>query len=575
MYIEFKEGFFKEVYKERKVSIESRLLYAFIMCELVWASICAIVFLAIGHIPAAVTFVILIFGVMLGTLITSISKKKEIAKELFMILSLIVIPLIWYVAGGNKSSANALFVLEPILFTMTNRGVRQKVYIILSMLSTSVIYVLSERFPWIFSGFKMTDNQHYIASVCMGSTIVLWVSFLIMYSKNEYQYENSRVIETTEQLKRSNQMQKNFLANMSHEIRSPLGIVLGFNNLIKDSDSLEQVHEYSDNISSAGKTLQTVINDILDYSKIEAGKLDIIENDYSLPELLNGIQHDINLRCEEKGLEFVVNEKSDLPQYLFGDNIRIKQCLLNLLSNSVKYTDKGTVTLDITNEITEAGLNRLTFVVRDTGRGISDEALPKLFTSFQRLDEGHNRGIEGTGLGLAITKSLLDEMGGSIKVTSKLGEGSTFSITLEQKNGSLVNNRSYSGDVAPDLSGISILAVDDTELNLKLISKLLSKDGAQIKCVGSGMEAVAEASKTKYDLILMDHMMPEMDGVEAFGIIKKECMVNKDTPVVMLTANAMVSVEQEYLSMGFSGYVSKPINGKELKEKIYHLVKSK
>jgi len=352
---------------------------------------------------------------------------------------------------------------------------------------------------------------------------------------------------------------------MSHEIRSPLGIVLGFNSLISETDDIKQIYEYSTNIEKAGKTLQTVINDILDYSKIESGKLDIVCADYSFNELVEEISADIGLKCEGKGLSFVVEKDSTIPDFLYGDNIRIKQCLFNLLTNAVKYTDEGTVSFIIDN----AGRNPdgkvgIKLKIVDTGRGISEGEVPKLFTSFQRLDEGYNRGIEGTGLGLAITKNLLDAMGGTISVESSLGQGTTVTVYLEQPLGKPVGNVVIKPQVVTPVAGTKIMVVDDTPMNLSLVEKMLRKGNYEVVTINSGKKCLEAIMEDKYDLILLDHMMPEMNGVEVFEHLKENPGMNADTPVVMLTANAMMGAEQEYTKMGFNGYLSKPIDQKKL-----------
>lgn len=568
----------QNITEDRSIMLETRTLYAFIGCESIWCMIMAATFFALGLIPPAITFLILLFFIVPLGFGLKLEKYRNFFKNYYMLMVFLSIPFVWYISGGNASSASALFLVEPILFALTNRGIRQKVYILLSMVSTSVIYVLVDRFPNVFSGFRMTDRQHYFVSIAMGSSIVVWVSFLIYFQKKEYLYEYNRADEMTEEYKRSNKMQKNFLANMSHEIRSPLGVVLGFNTLIKDSEDIAQIHEYSASIESAGKTLHTVINDILDYSKIEAGKLDIIEGDYDFPDVISDIRHAIKLRADEKGLEFLIEEKSPMPKYLYGDNIRLRQCLLNLLTNAVKYTDEGSVTLRMSDTVSSEGeskIHNLVFEVADTGRGIPEDLIPHLFTAFQRLDEGQNRGIEGTGLGLAITKSLLDEMNGSILVKSTVGVGSTFTVMLTQKEGTGNNSIDDSSLALLNLTGIRVLLVDDTAVNLKLMEKVLGKMNVIVRTADNGKEALTICRNEKFDVILLDHMMPEMDGVETFRRLKEQKGINDKTPVIMLTANAMAGAKQEYLEIGFEDYISKPVDMKDLKKKIYYYAKKK
>lgn len=553
-------------------TLENRLLQGYVVGEIVWAAVNLLACLIIGMpLPTMLIYASLLIGVPLLFAVGHFLNIMNIARELYLLFVLLTIPVMWYLAGGSRSTANILFVCELILFTMCTSGRKQKLYIIFSLASSGLVQNVARHLP--YPNFPMTDMQYNVSGSVLGLSTSLLIAFLLLNQKAEYAKERDAAIESEQALERSNALQKNFLANMSHEIRSPLGIVLGFNNLIKDSNNLDSIYEYSKDIAQAGTTLLTVINDILDYSKIESGKLDIIEADYSFHTLVDEIKKDIGLKCAEKGLTFETIIDDQIPASLFGDNIRIKQCLLNLLSNAVKYTDKGGVTFEAKRiDVHRDGMYTLQFVVKDTGKGISEEAIGDLFTAFQRLDEGTNRGIEGTGLGLAITKNLLDEMHGDIAVTSKLGEGSTFIITIDQSRGNdKVNFGSDSDEI--NLAGIKALVVDDTELNLMLVSKLLAKDGVETTTINNGKDCLVDVEQNKYDIILLDHMMPEMNGVEVYKRIKEQNGINANTPIIMLTANAMAGADREYSELGFDGYISKPINPKALRETIANLVR--
>ena len=551
------------IINDRKYELETRLLLSFIMFETIW-SIFNSIFAIAMRLPAPTIRMYVCHAIVLplGVLLAFITEKKVFFRELYFVLILINIPGVWYLAGGQKASANILFVCELVIYAMCLKGKKRMVYMILSLMSSGMISSMSGRFPELLS-FEMDPRQRAMASSSIGLSTSLLIAAILIKQKYEYMRERDAAVEAEKELEKSNQMQKNFLANMSHEIRSPLGIVLGFNTLITESNDVEQIHDYSKNIAHAGQTLQIVINDILDYSKIESGKLDIIEADYSFYQLMDDICTDIKLKASEKGLKFNVDIDKTIPRYLFGDDIRIKQCVLNILSNAVKYTEKGEVTFTARNNGTDDNGNYLiSFETKDTGKGIKEEDIPNLFLSFQRLDENNNRGIEGTGLGLAITKSLMDEMHGDIHVTSKVGEGSVFTLSLAQKVSNVqVSDKAEEADTAA-LEGAKILAVDDTKLNLILIKKLLNKYGANIETVDSGQKCIDLCKTNKYDIILLDHMMPEMDGVETFSYMKK--IEGFNTPVIMLTANAMAGAKQEYIELGFNGYVSKPINQDEL-----------
>lgn len=552
-------------------TIETRLLQYFIIGEFAWAVFNTVFSMATG-LPrqTIMTFLAVTVALPVFLSIGYFTHRERFFSEVFFIVTFLAVPVVWYNAGGNSTAASVIFVAELQLFAMCLRGRKQAIFIVLSMFSTSLLYALSARFPEQIPLY-MTKQQISMENIGIGASTSIIITFVLLKQKREYMKERQRAFFSESELIRSNQLQKNFLANMSHEIRSPLGIVLGFNTLISETDDIEQIHEYSENITNAGKTLQTVINDILDYSKIESGKLDIIDVDYSVNDLLSEIKSEIELKCEEKGLRFDLKADYNLPDYLRGDNIRIKQCLLNVLSNAVKYTDKGFVSFEIVcEEKYENGDCLLKFKISDTGRGISEEAMPKLFDSFQRLDEGHNRGIEGTGLGLAITKSLMDEMGGSIEVESAIGVGTTFTLRLRQAEGIKIS-KIFVPKHKASLQGVKVLAIDDTPMNLSLVQKMLLKEQVEVTTGKSGQECLEAILEEKFDVILLDHMMPKMDGIETYQKMKKNPGLNEDTPVVMLTANAMAGAAKEYTDLGFDGYLSKPINQKKLIRMIIEL----
>lgn len=550
--------------------IEIKLLRFYIKVEFGWLLLNGIMDLVLG-IPkvVALMFLALSVGIIPLYFLAYKSHKEAFFRDAYFIAVFVLTPPIWFMTGGFRTSSNILFVCELVLFVMCLKGKKQHIYVILSMLSTGITQNVFPRLP--VPVYPMTDIQYAKEGSVLGLSTCVLIASLLIRQKAEYMMERDNAVTAKVELEKSNRLQKNFLANMSHEIRSPLGIVMGFNNLIKDSNDIDQIHEYSKDIKSAGSTLLAVINDILDYSKIESGKLDIIEDDYSFSELISGIKKDIGLKCDEKGLSFVTKIDEKIPETLHGDNIRIKQCLINLLSNAVKYTERGVVTLNVSCEEKTDDYCTIKYIIKDTGKGISETALPNLYTAFQRLDEGMNRGIEGTGLGLAITKNLLDEMHGTIDVESELGVGTAFTIVLDQKYGQKkVDAAPLANDIS--ISGVNVLVVDDTQLNLTLIRKLLNKEGATVTALDNGKACLAEAAEQKYDIILLDHMMPEMNGVEVFKRLKEQEGVNKDTPIVMLTANAMAGAMKEYIDMGFDSYLSKPISNTQLRETIYRLV---
>lgn len=400
--------------------------------------------------------------------------------------------------------------------------------------------------------------------------------------------ENLRIAEAASEAKSS------FLSNMSHEIRTPINAVLGMNEMILRESSEPQILEYSNTIMSAGNTLLSLVNDILDFSKIEAGKMEILPVQYNLSSVINDLVNMIIHKAQEKKLDFKVIVDENIPDLLYGDEIRIKQCVTNILTNAVKYTEKGEVRLEVGYEVLERderagdgaassdsnsflGAIALTFRVVDTGIGIKEEDLQKLYSPFERIEEIRNRSIEGTGLGMSIVKKLLALMDTRLVVKSVYGEGSDFSFTVQQRvcnfepigdfekrYKQLVSARAeyHEAFTAPDAR---ILVVDDTRMNLTVIKGLLKRTLIQIETAESGQEALQMVTSEKYDLIFLDHRMPQMDGIETLAAMRKlEDNLNSDTLCIALTANAVAGAREFYLEAGFADYISKPVDPSRL-----------
>ena len=368
---------------------------------------------------------------------------------------------------------------------------------------------------------------------------------------------------------RANNFKTEFLSNMSHEVRTPLNAIVGFSESLTEADLPTTAQESVKDIVMASNNLLEIVNSILDISKIEANKIEIVNTDYSTEVLLDELISLTKGRLIGKPLEFRTSFDSSLPKYLHGDHQRLKQIIINLLTNSVKYTKEGFIEFKI-NCVQVNDISRLIISVEDSGMGIKPEKIDKLFTKFERLDVQNNTTAEGTGLGLAITKKLVDLMGGKIVCQSVYGKGSRFTVAVNQKivTGTpvITNQASKSkklniGDI--DLSDKTILLVDDNVVNLKVASKLLQPYKVKTKEVTSGIECIELIKQgEKYDLILMDDMMPKMKGTEALHILKQEPSFN--TPVVALTANAISGMREKYLNDGFDDYLAKPIDRSEL-----------
>lgn len=439
----------------------------------------------------------------------------------------------------------------------------------------------------IWRNIDGTDtDRYYVVQEVVISLGIIFVSLIVAGIVNSLITEqNHRLLDALRKEKRSqqeaeaaNMAKSSFLANMSHEIRTPINAILGMNEMILREEKDPAIRGYAGNIQASGNSLLSIVSDVLDISKIESGKLEIIPVDYEVNSLISDCCNMAAGRAKAKELELLVECADNVPMKLCGDETHIRQIIMNILTNAVKYTEKGTVKLIVSGSFNDGGFV-LKVDVSDTGIGIAEENLPQLFTQFQRFDLQRNRNIEGTGLGLSIVKRLCDLMSGTITARSVLGSGSTFTVELPQK---VVDstpcggvNLNYSAGAeheyhhsfeAPEAK---ILAVDDLPVNLLVIANLLKETRIKIDTAGSGRECLDKCSQQKYDLILMDHMMPEMDGVQTFEKLHGDkSSPNFETPVIMLTANALAGMREQYMDVGFADYVSKPVRGAKLEEAI-------
>ena len=420
-----------------------------------------------------------------------------------------------------------------------------------------------------------------------GASLTMLLNFFLLENPDYVKLKDA--LEETQQARLEADMANNakghFLAHMSHEIRTPINAVLGMNTMILRKSKDPEIREYADNIQSAGRNLLSIINDILDFSKIESGKMELVDVDYDFSSLVNDVYNMINTKATDKDLEFVLEIDETIPCRLHGDDVRIKQIIVNLLTNAVKYTPAGKVCLSISrkdnNSEKEAVLH---FAVKDTGIGIKSEDISLLTEEFVRIEESRNRNIEGTGLGINIVGSLLTQMGSKLEIDSVYGEGSTFYFDLvqpiidaeeignirERLNGKSIDEGYYADFCIPDAR---LLVVDDNPMNLSVFSNLLSDMECQIDEADSGAKCLKLVKENKYDIVFMDHMMPKMDGVETLHHMQEYGeYINFSTPVVILTANAMSGAEETYLSEGFTDYLSKPIDVEKLERMIERLI---
>ncbi|WP_442852206.1 ATP-binding protein [Butyrivibrio sp. WCD3002] len=386
---------------------------------------------------------------------------------------------------------------------------------------------------------------------------------------------------------KASEAKSSFLSNMSHEIRTPINAVLGMNEMILRESSDEQILEYANNVKSAGNSLLGIINDILDFSKIEAGKMDILPVQYHLGSTINDLINMVDVKAKDKGLKLELNIDETLPTQLIGDEIRIKQCVTNILSNAVKYTEEGTVTLEVSYRKVDDLNIMLRFRVADTGIGIKEEDINKLYSPFERIEEIRNRSIEGTGLGMSIVKKLLALMNTRLEVKSVYGQGSDFSFEVKQQVESWEELGDFRQRYKEYLQSIEkyhekfkapdaiILVVDDTPMNLTVVKGLLKNTQIQVDTAESGPETLEKVKQKKYDAIFIDHRMPVMDGIETLTAMKTlDGNMNVGVPCIALTANAGEGAKEEYMAAGFDDYLSKPVDGLVLEEMLEGLLPS-
>lgn len=406
-------------------------------------------------------------------------------------------------------------------------------------------------------------NPHITLITSMES-LVMFIMYFTIENPDVKMIEQLNIAKS--QAERANQAKSDFLSNMSHEIRTPLNAIVGFSQALQEENLPPQAQDEVKDIVMASETLLDIVNGILDISKIEANKLEIVSTEYSLQAVLDELVSLSKARLGEKPIEFRCVFDPSIPPYLYGDKVRVKQVVLNILTNAIKYTKQGFIEFKVSS-IQKDGVCRLIISVEDSGIGIKPESINKLFTKFERLDIEKNNTIEGTGLGLAITKKLLELMGGQIVVQSVYGKGSKFTIALDQKivtnPTTVVETKTVVATSKLNLTGKKILVVDDNMINLKVASRLLKDYNCLVDTANSGFECIDKISNgASYDLILMDDMMPKMSGVETFHKLKEN--ENFHIPTVALTANAISGMKEKYLQEGFQDYLAKPIEKTEL-----------
>jgi len=500
--------------------------------------------------------------------------------EIFSALNILISPLL-QVFGildfSNTIPASAvIFIVSFVVITILILiDIAHKNYAYISIAAGVVISGILTVIQFVLYVKKII--QFNGINVAIGAAIL---SITATYNTLNTLYKNTK--EQAEKIAQ-NKTEANFLANMSHEIRTPINAIIGLDELILRENANEATKEYAKDIQSAGQTLLAIVNDVLDESRIRSGRMEIVPVEYSLSQIIHEVSVMFSPKALEKGLTLEINVDENLPDCYYGDDVRIRQVINNLVSNAIKYTDYGFITFSIEGSA-NGDTEYLKVCVADTGIGIREEDQDKLFSAFERLDLQRNRNIEGTGLGLAISSSLLKMMDSELTFKSAYGVGTQFTFVLPQKivgnttileakqlgNNTKIGKHGKWGVVAPKAR---ILVADDNELNVKVFCRLLESLGVNIDVAPNGLEAVGKSRTDIYDIIFLDHMMPVMDGIEALHLIKEDSdNPNQNTNIIALTANAIGGAMERYTKEGFDGYISKPFVPGDLESLIINLL---
>lgn len=523
---------------------------------------------------------VLFFGLYYWAVFHNRIKKALIIISAFLIF--VFLPAAFFTSGGAAGGTPVWCAFTTLFIVMTLSGKPKVFFLIANFIVVAICWWIGYNYPGTVTEFTRKeafyDSFFTLLIVCTSMTL------LVGYQALLFRKENERVESQKREIEELNQSQKRFFSSLSHEIRTPINSILGFNEVIlRQEDASEEIKSDASYIQGAGKMLLAIVNDILDFSKIDAGKMDIIPMEYKVAEMISEIVNMFWQRANEKGLAFNVDIDPQIPSSLIGDEVRIKQIIVNLLSNAIKYTESGSVRLRLDPEACDDKHIVLIISVSDTGMGIKQEVIPTLFDAFKREDQEKNIRIEGTGLGLSIVKQLAELMEGEVAVESIYGQGTVFTVRIRQE----VANTQKIGKV--DLSDhtkqkksyrsmftapeAEILIVDDSKMNLTVEQKLLRDTKIKIDTATSGAEALELTVRKKYDVILMDHFMPEMDGPECLGRIRsQEDGMCRDVPVIILTANAKGENQEMYKAIGFDGFLVKPISGVKLEEALIQYI---
>lgn len=566
--------------------LKERMLRTIILVGgLATAIACTEIFIVMEIKSVMIVMLLLLLLVMAAAFsLTFKYKKYELAAFLLgLVIVAVVMPVMFVLSAALDSGASVWLSLGILYIFIMFSGKRLCFFLGLTVVSYGLTYWTAYTRPELIVPMP-SRAASYIDAYFSVFAVGLVAGAILKAHMKVYEEEHKLNIHQKEELEKSRDSQNVFFANMSHEIRTPINAIIGLNEMIVRTNPSSEVLEYTQDIEMASKLLLNQVNDILDLSQMEMDKMTIVSSKYQTKEMIGNLIDLIRVQADKKGLEILIDIDKNLPSVLFGDEKRMKQVLINILDNAVKYTEEGSVSLSVVGEEYVDDEVLLRIKIADTGIGIRKEDLAGIYDSFNRFDEKKNKRILGSGLGLAITKQLVDMMGGEITVDSIYTKGTIFTVMIRQQivsaepigNINFFSKNMERGEIyrplfeAPEAR---VLIVDDNQMNRMVASRLLEATKVQIDVAGSGKECLAMTQNKFYHVILLDYMMPEMNGGETLWAIREqENGMSRDSAVIVLTGNAQSGARQMYQEEGFDGYIEKPIQGRLMEEEILHFI---